>query len=186
MWLTPVSHPCDIKENSDVVTRRTAFRQAATRLPGFLLILATTSAEAGSLRLVANAPTQYDFVDIGQLPPFFGRGEFAFELWIKPDTSFPVGPVWRSGYSQLSNWSEADPEPYSSDSWWLTGNWLLDGHTRPQGFGPGDSREGTFSLQFYGGGRLRFMFADSGENMPNGMVHAVQACSTDHGTMWLR
>lgn len=139
------------------------------------LALLATSVHAGSLRLVANAPTQYDFLDIAQLPASFGRGEFALELWIKPDNSFPVGPIWRAGYNQLSNWSDADPEPYSSDGWWLAGNWLLDGHTRPQGFAPGNSREGTFSLQFYGGGRLRFMFADSGEAMPKGMVHAVQA-----------
>jgi len=31
----------------------------------------------------------------------------------------------------------------------------LDGHTRPDGFTPDKTREGTFSLQFYGGGRLR-------------------------------
>lgn len=158
-----------------MVTRGTAFRRAAISLSGTLLILAETSADAGSLRLVESAPTNYDFVDVAQLPPSFGRGEFAFEMWIKPANSFPVGPVWRSGYNQLSNWSEVDPEPYSSDGWWLSGNWLLDGHTRPRGFGPSDSREGTFSLQFYGGGRLRFMFADSSENMPKGMVHAVQA-----------
>lgn len=139
------------------------------------LALLCTSANAGSLRLTANTPTHYDFVDIAQLPASFGRGEFAFELWIKPDDSFPVGPVWRSGYNQLSNWSEADPEPYSTEGWWLSGNWLLDGHTRPEGFAPGNNREGTFSLQFYGGGRLRFMFADSGENMPKGMIYAVQA-----------
>lgn len=156
-------------------TRGTASRRRATWLPSVLLICAATNAEAGSLRFVANPPTRYDFVDIAQLPSSFGRGEFAFEMWIKPDTGFPVGPVWRSGYNQLSNWSDADPEPYSSDGWWLSGNWLLDGHTRPRGFGPGDSREGTFSLQFYGGGRLRFMFADASEKMPKGMVHAVQA-----------
>jgi hypothetical protein len=132
-------------------------------------------ADAGSLRFVENKPTEYDFVDVARLPPAFGRGEFAFEIWVKPDASHPVGPVWRAGYNQLRNWSEADPEPYSSDGWWLSGNWLLDGHTRPKGFAPGDTREGTFSLQFYGGGRLRWMFADSGENMPKGMVHAVQA-----------
>lgn len=135
----------------------------------------TSMALAGSLSFVANEPARYDFVDIAQLPAAFGRGEFALEMWIKPDQRYPVGPIWRSGYNQLSNWSEADPEPYSSDGWWLSGNWLLDGHTRPEGFAPGNTREGTFSLQFYGGGRLRFMFADSGQAMPKGMVYAVQA-----------
>lgn len=158
-----------------MLARGAKFRHMSVGLSASMLMLGSTAAPAGSLRLVANAPAHYDFVDIAQLPASFGRGEFAFEMWIKPDSSFPVGPVWRSGYNQLSNWSDADPEPYSSDGWWLSGNWLLDGHTRPEGFAPGNSREGTFSLQFYGGGRLRFMFADTSENMPKGMVYAVQA-----------
>lgn len=137
--------------------------------------LLSVPAAAASLRLVENKPAEYDFVDISSLPPDFGRGEFAFEIWLKPDARYPVGPVWRAGYNQLKNWSDADPEPYSSDGWWLAGNWLLDGHTRPDGFAPGNTREGTFSLQFYGGGRVRFMFADGADGMPKGMVHAVQA-----------
>lgn len=145
------------------------------RIAALAMAAGATLANASSLRLVENKPTEYDFVDIARLPPAFGRGEFAFELWIKPDASYPVGPVWRAGYNQLVNWSDADPKPYSSDGWWLAGNWLLDGHTRPSGFKPGDTREGTFSLQFYGGGRLRFMLAASAEDMPAGMVHAVQA-----------
>jgi len=134
-----------------------------------------TPASSASLRLLENKPAEYDFVDIAALPSEFGRGEFAFELWLKPDAGYPTGPVWRASYNQLRNWSDADPEPYSSDGWRLAGNWLIDGHTRPEGFHPGDTREGTFSLQFYGGGRLRFMFADAKEGMPKGMVHAVQA-----------
>lgn len=102
-----------------MVTRGTALQRIATWFSAALLMLTSSPAIAGSLRFVANAPAAYDFVDIAQLPTAFGRGEFAFEMWIKPDNSFPVGPVWRSGYNQLSNWSEADPEPYSSDGWWL-------------------------------------------------------------------
>ncbi len=138
-------------------------------------LLAAAPAAAGSLRFVESKPTAYDFADIPAVPAGFGTGEFSLELWIKPDHSYPVGPVWRAGYNQLTNWSEADPEPYSSDGWWLSGNWLLDGHSRPEGFAAGNSREGTFSLQFYGGGRLRWMFADGKDGMPKGMVHAVQA-----------
>lgn len=152
--------------------------QPMPKIPAFLapfLLLGAAPLEASSLRLVESKPTAYDFVDVARVPPGFGRGEFAFEIWIKPDASYPVGPVPRASYNQLRHWSEADPEPYSSDGWWLAGNWLLDGHTRPKGFGPGNTREGTFSLQFYGGGRLRFMFADGEDGSPRGMVHAVQA-----------
>src|SRR5688572_9532394 len=113
-----------------MVARIMTLKRLTTLLVATLTIFAST-ANAGSLRFVESAPTQYDFVDIAHLPSSCGRGEFAFELWIRPDHSFPVGPIWRSGYNQLSNWSEADPEPYSTDGWWLAGNWLLDGHTRP-------------------------------------------------------
>jgi hypothetical protein len=40
---------------------------------------------------------------------------------------------------------------------------------------PNDSPDRTFSLQFYGGGRLRWTFSDAGENRPHGSVYAVQA-----------
>ncbi len=131
-------------------------------------------ARSASLRLLESAPQRFDFVDIPSLPSDFGRAEFAFELWIKPDASFPVGPTWRASKNQLRNWSDADPEPMSAPGWWLAGNFLLDGHTRPRGFDPDATREGTFSLQFYGGGRLRWMFADGDLDVP-GKVWSVQA-----------
>ncbi len=144
-----------------------------------LILLATLSmmapASAGSLYFGANRPEQYDFADLASLPKDFGKGEFTYELWIKPDHKFPVGDTWRGSKDQLVHWSDADPKPYSSSGWWLPGNWLLDGHSRPEGFDSGNSRAGTFSLQFYGGGRLRWMFADSKENMPKGMVYTAQA-----------
>jgi hypothetical protein len=140
-----------------------------------LLALGAAPATAGSLYLGANKPEQYDFADLAVLPPEFGAAEFTFEIWVKPDNSFPIGITERGTKDQLTHWSVRDPAPYSSPGWWYAGNWLVDGHTRPAGFSPGDSRAGTFSLQFYGGGRLRWMFADSAENMPQGMVYAVQA-----------
>lgn len=81
---------------------RARWRTIAAWLWVVPLLLASKSAAAGSLRFVANAPTQYDFVDITRLPASFGRGEFALEMWIKPDNSFPVGPVWRAGYKPTS------------------------------------------------------------------------------------
>ena len=134
-----------------------------------------SSLSAGSLHFVANLPQQYDFVDIPRLPKEFGRGEFTLELWVKPDNGFPVGPVRRATIAQLSNWSEEDPEPYSGGGWWWSGNWLLDGFTRPHGITTADTREGSFGLQFYGGGRVRWTFADADEGLPTGKVWAVQA-----------
>jgi hypothetical protein len=136
------------------------------------------AAHAGSLYFGESRPEHYDFADLPRLPATFGAGEFTFEIWIRPDHRFPVGSTMRGTKDQLKNWSSADPEPYSDPGWWHAGNWLIDGHSRPNGFGPTDSRAGTFSLQFYGGGRLRWMFADSDQNMPVGMVYAVQAAGT--------
>ena len=139
-----------------------------------LLLGACGAAHAASLQFVENAPQQFDFVDIPRLPADFGRGEFTFEIWLKPDASHAVGSTWRASKMQLSNWSDADPKPYADPGWWLSGNFLLDGHTRPRGFLGGATREGTFSLQFHGGGRLRWMFADGDLDLP-GKVWAVQA-----------
>lgn len=151
----------------------------AAGLVAFAALAAPNPVQAGSLYFGANRPEQYDFADLAELPAEFGRGEFTFEIWVKPDNGFPVGSTERGSKDQLTHWSVADPDPYSSHGWWYPGNWLLDGHTRPSGFGPGDSRAGTFSLQFYGGGRLRWMFADGAGNMPKGMVHAVQSRPTE-------
>ncbi|HWW57059.1 MAG TPA: LamG-like jellyroll fold domain-containing protein [Sphingopyxis sp.] len=153
-----------------------------TLLRGALLagvLLFAHPSQAHSIRFSENRPTDYAFLDLSAVPAEFGMGEFSLEFWIRPDPTFPVGSTLRGTYGQLRNWSDADPEPYSSSGWWHAGNWLLDGHTRPRGFGASDTREGTFSLQFYGGGRLRWMFADSGDNMPPGMVYAVQAWPAD-------
>lgn len=149
------------------------------RLRFILIFTAIISAQlpafGGSLRFLPSEPKKFDFADQRTLPPTFGTGEFTFELWIKPDASFPIGETSRGTFGQLKNWSDFDARPYSSPGWWLAGNWLLDGHSRPKGFDAFDTREGTFSLQFYGGGRLRWMFADDGDVVPIGKVWSVQA-----------
>jgi hypothetical protein len=66
-----------------------------------------------------------------------------------------------------------DPRP-GTPGWWLAGNWLLDGFSRPDGFGPRDTRAGSFGLQLYGGGRVRWTFADA-EVTPADSVIGVQA-----------
>jgi len=130
---------------------------------------------SAALRFLKSEPNYFDFADQRTLPPTFGVGEFTFEFWIKPDASFPVGFTDRGTINQLIAWSNADIAPYSAGNWWFPGNFLLDGHTRPDGFTPDKTREGTFSLQFYGGGRLRWMFADDGDVAPVGKVWAVEA-----------
>lgn len=143
-----------------------------------LLVVASFCGPAttkGALRFLKSEAGHFDFADQRALPPTFGAGEFTFEFWIKPDASFPVGFTDRGTLNQLSAWSNADIAPYSSGNWWFAGNFLLDGHTRPDGFTSDKTREGTFSLQFYGGGRLRWMFADDGDVAPVGKVWAVEA-----------
>lgn len=142
-----------------------------------LSMLQVSIAKSGSIQLHSSQPQNFDFGDLAEIPAPFGEGEFTFEIWVKLDSRFPVGPTYRATKDQLKNWAEADPEPYSSPGWWYPGNWLIDGHTRPKGFTTGlESREGTFSLQVYGGGRIRWMFADGDEKaMPKGSVWSIQA-----------
>ncbi len=88
------------------------------------------------------------------MPVGFGEAEFTFECWIRADGSFPIGPTIPGTEGQRVNWSDADNMPYSNPDWWFEGNFLLDGHNNA------DFEDGTFSLQFYGGGRVRWMFGD--------------------------
>ncbi len=119
-----------------------------------------TVLHASALAFFVNEPTRHDYGHQLVLPDGFGDGEFTFEMWIRPDASFPVGPT--SGEGQLTNWSDADVEPYSSGDWWFEGNFLLDGHNNAN-FG-----DGTFSLQFYGGGRVRWLFGDGANAVAGG------------------
>ncbi len=153
------------------------FRSLTGLLAIALLASPLDTASARSIQLHANAPQQFDFGDIAAIPAPFGQGEFTFEIWVKLDDRYPVGSTLRATKQQLLNWSNADPEPYSAIGWWYPGNWLIDGHSRPMGFTTGlESRAGTFSLQVYGGGRIRWMFADGDENeTPKGSVWSVQA-----------
>jgi hypothetical protein len=114
------------------------------------------------VRFFENDPDDSDYGRQLVLPAAFGAGEFTLELWIKPDRSYPVGPVG-GGLDQRRNWAAADVQPYSRSDWWYVGNFLLDGHNNAS-FG-----DGTFSLQFYGGGRVRWLFGDGGSPGPGGI-----------------
>ncbi|RZT91314.1 concanavalin A-like lectin/glucanase superfamily protein [Ancylomarina subtilis] len=138
-----------------------------------------------SLRFTKNETGKHEYANIANLPSTFGVGEFTLEMWIKPDNSFPVGPTpwpqdpfplkqedvnqWAKNEDQLTNWSNSSEEPYSSTGWWWHGNWLLDGFSRNYG-----DRDGSFALQFYGGGRLRWLFDDgTGPSADKGYVYSV-------------
>lgn len=95
-----------------------------------------------------------DYARLVDLPPTFGTGAFTLELWIRPDAS--------------ADWTNADPNPNSGDpNWWFVGDFLLDGHDND-----GD-HAGTFDLQLYAGGRLRWLFHDGSQLL------GVQADSTN-------
>ncbi len=128
---------------------------------------AEPAASSGSLAFAENAASDYDYGHQIAIPAGFGDGEFTFEFLFKADHTYPVGPV-DTGANKLINWAEEDAQPYSSTGWWWTGNWLLDGHNNSA------FRNGTFSLQFYGGGRLRWNFGDGISAGPGGHW-AVQA-----------
>lgn len=125
-----------------------------------------------SVAFVANASgQQQEYATQTLLPADFGVGEFSFQLWIKPDDSYPVGPTPSGTDARKAvNWSDADNEPYSSNDWWWPGNFLLDGHNN------GTFANGTFSLQFYGSGRIRWLFGDGGSQLLG--VQAYPASNT--------
>lgn len=160
-------------------------RECAANTPGSLLrrtrfgfglicgILAPTQfASSDSLAFFINDPNQHDYAQQIAIPAGFGQGEFTLELWIKPDDSFPIGST--SGSGKLTNWSDADVAPLSAGDWWFEGNFLLDG------FNNSAFENGTFALQFYGGGRVRWLFGD-GVSPGLGGVRSIQAFPATNG-----
>jgi chitodextrinase len=133
-------------------------------------------AAAASLEWRLSSAGSFDYGTQLTIPAGFGNAEFTMELWIRPNNSFPTGPTG-SGQAQLQNWSNADNAPYSSSGWWFEGNFLLDGH---QNAGSA-FQNGTFSLQFYGSGRIRWLFGDGVSNSVAGQLWTVQAFPASTG-----
>lgn len=138
------------------------------------MALSPQASRAASLGFFVNAANDYDFGRQLTIPAGFGDGEFTFELWIKPDESFPIGPTQGGGSDVMNNWSDADNTPLSAGNWWFEGNFLLDG------FNNGAFQNGTFALQFYGSGRVRWLFGD-GVSPGLGDVHSIQASPASSG-----
>jgi chitodextrinase len=135
-------------------------------------LLCAPELDAGSLDWRQSSPGNFDYGRQLTIPAGFGTGEFTFEVWIRPNNSFPVGST--AGGGQLTNWSTEDFSPYSSSGWWFNGNFLLDGHNNAGS----NFQNGTFSLQLYGGGRVRWLFGDGASGSLSGRLWAVQASQT--------
>ncbi|MEW5737786.1 MAG: LamG-like jellyroll fold domain-containing protein [Myxococcota bacterium] len=125
-------------------------------------------AAGGAVAFHVNPQGQDDYGQLTQLPPGFGAGEFTFELWIRPDATLATGGCVDGTAGQRTQWCTQDPQPGSASDWWYKGNFLLDGHNNS------DFGAGTFSLQFYGGGRVRWQLGDEG-NAGAGGTWGVQA-----------
>lgn len=112
--------------------------------------------DGGSFEWRVNEKGPQEYGHQLEIPSGFGEGEFTMQLWIKPDDQLPVGEI--SSETIRTHWSVSDEMPYADSTWWYRGNFLLDGHNNAAGFSLG-----TFSLQFYGGGRLRWLFGDESD-----------------------
>ena len=128
--------------------------------------LATVQVDASSLQFIENDSNDYDYGVQTVIPEGFGDGEFTLELWIRPFTNYPIGPTVGQGSDDRLNWAEEDNQPYSASNWWYQGNFLLDG------FKFGNFENGTMALQFYGGGRLRWLWGD-GDNAGAGRIRSI-------------
>jgi chitodextrinase len=148
---------------------------ATCRSALLLMLVCGSVSNAASIEFFSNAPAEYDYLRQSSVPAGFGSGEFTLEIWLRLDEESPVGST-SSGAGQRTNWTDANPQPYSSSSWWYTGNFLLDGHNNANA----QFENGTFSLQVFNGGRIRWLFGDgSAAAQRGGRVHAVQNGASD-------
>lgn len=117
-----------------------------------------------------NGAADYDYGQLTQLPDGFGDGEFTLELWVKC-TGTQTGQT-SSGAGIRENWANEDATKYTAD-WWFYGNFLIDGHNN------GTFENGTFSIQVYGSGRVRWTFGDgAAAGARTGDLHGIQASVT--------
>ncbi len=133
-------------------------------LSAALVVAAAAGAPSAAVEFRENGPFDTEFGWQRALPVEFGRGEFTLEIRFRATPGFPVGPTRPQGApAQRKNWAEADHEPYSAEDWWYEGNFLVDGHNNDH------PSMGTFGLQFYGGGRLRWLIGDGTQEILGGL-----------------
>lgn len=131
---------------------------------------------SGALHFVQNAANAHEYARHTVIPGTFGAAEFTLEVWITLQNG-PSGACTDGTTAQLANWCTADNAPYTSSSWWYEGNFLLDGHNNSS-FG-----DGTFSLQLYGTGRIRWLFGDGAVNEAGGVWSVGAYPSTNTPTL---
>ena len=136
-----------------------------------------TPATVRSALFVNTTGSSWDRGVITSLPTNFGAGEFTFEMWVKP-TVRSFATLSEGSATQRTAWAANDPTPYSASNWWYHGNFLLDGHNNSS-----SNLAGTFSIQIYGSGRVRWLFNDGAPELTSGStrtggLHAVQAATT--------
>lgn len=117
------------------------------------------------------SPTDYDYGEQTVLPNGFGDAEFTLEMWVRP-TGSTTGQTL-TGAGVYTNWANEDATKYGAEDWWYRGNFLIDG------FNNDAPQNGSFSLQIYGSGRVRWTFGDgAAAGARSGDVHGVQAAVT--------
>lgn len=119
---------------------------------------------SGSLNFIFNeSPTPDDYLAMPTIPSGFGNGAFTMYVGVRPDGSYPYGITSGADTAAKTNWSSEDIAPpgnLSDNSYWNPGNFLLDGHNNL------NTLNGTFSLNYYGSGRLRWIVGDGVNFIP--------------------
>jgi hypothetical protein len=122
------------------------------------------------IQFVQNATQDYDYGVHTSLPNLFGDGEFTLKVVIEPSQVSTIGDTENSPGIR-ENWADETAEPGDSTEWWFLGNFLLDGHNNNA------FDDGTFSLQVYNSGYVRWTFGDGSASMPTGDLWGIQNSS---------
>lgn len=126
------------------------------------------------IQFVTSATNDHDTGIMTTMPAGFGDGEFTFEIVIEADESASTGDIsgTNPGAARRDNWATNTAEPYDDSEWWFWGNFLLDGHNN------NNFSNGTFSLQIYNSGYVRWTFGDgSAAAARSGGLHGIQNSS---------
>ena len=119
------------------------------------------------VQVIENVTQDYDFMRQSTIPNLFGDAEFTLEVVIEPSQVTTTGST-ASAPGIRENWSTETAEPGDSGTWWFRGNFLLDGHNNDTW------NAGTFDLQIYNAGYVRWLFGDGDTGVPTGNLWGIQ------------